>query len=66
MDMMARQRLSNDKQWAKLIRSDFDEQAIMRHDTLSRDDIDLIAGKRGGHNRQMVGMATRMEFAPDA
>ncbi|OAN46241.1 hypothetical protein A6A04_20680 [Paramagnetospirillum marisnigri] len=30
---------------------EYDERAILRHYTLSRDDIDLIAAKRGDHNR---------------
>jgi hypothetical protein len=28
-----------------------DEREIVRHYTLSRDDLDLIAGKRSGHSR---------------
>jgi TnpA family transposase len=48
---MTRQRVLSEKQWADLMRPDFDERAIVRHYTLSRDDIDLIAAKRGDHNR---------------
>ncbi|MDR3440570.1 Tn3 family transposase [Telmatospirillum sp.] len=48
---MARQRILSDRQWADLMVPDFEERAIVRHYTLSQDDIDLIAGKRGDHNR---------------
>lgn len=48
---MARQRILSDKHWAELMAADFDERTIVRHYTLSRDDIDLIAVKRGDHNR---------------
>ncbi|EME71282.1 transposase [Paramagnetospirillum caucaseum] len=48
---MARQRILSDRHWAQLMAVNFDERAIVRHYTLSRDDIDLIAGKRGDHNR---------------
>lgn len=48
---MARLRILTDGQWADLVRSECDERSIVRHYTLSRDDLDLIAGKRGDHNR---------------
>lgn len=47
---MARQRILSDKQWDQLMAAEYHERAIVRHFTLSRDDIDLIATKRGDHN----------------
>ena len=48
---MARQRILSDRYWSDLMKPVFDERAVVRHYTLSRDDVDLLAGKRGDHNR---------------
>ena len=48
---MARRQLLTDEQWARLLAPPNDEREIVRHYTLSRDDLDLIAGKRSGHSR---------------
>jgi hypothetical protein len=47
---MARRQLLTDEQWARLLAPPNDEREIVRHYTLSRDDLDLIAGKRSGHS----------------
>jgi hypothetical protein len=48
---MARRQLLTDEQWARLLAPPNDEREIVRHYTLSRDDLDLIGGKRSGHSR---------------
>lgn len=48
---MARQRILTNGQWADLLKPKCDERAIIRHYTLSREDLDQVAGKRGDHNR---------------
>ena len=48
---MARRQLLTDEQWARLLAPPNDEREIVRHYTLSRDDLDLIAGKRSGRSR---------------
>jgi TnpA family transposase len=48
---MARGRLFTDEHWASLLAPPTDEREIIRHCTLSRDDLDLIAGKRSDHGR---------------
>jgi len=48
---MARRRLFTDEQWTSLLAPPTEEREIVRHCTLSRDDLDLIAGKRSDHSR---------------
>src|SRR3546814_13439195 len=48
---MARRRLLSPEQWAGFLAAPTDERDILRHYTLSRDDLDLIAGKRTAHRR---------------
>jgi Domain of unknown function (DUF4158) len=48
---MARRQLFTDEQWASLLSPPRDEREIIRHCTLSRDDLDLIATKRSDHGR---------------
>jgi Domain of unknown function (DUF4158) len=48
---MARRQLFTDEQWASLLSPPRDEREIIRHCTLSRDDLDLIAAKRSDHGR---------------
>jgi TnpA family transposase len=55
---MARRRLLSDEQLAPLWAWASDERAIVRHYTLSRADLDLIAKKRTASNR--LGFAVLM------
>jgi hypothetical protein len=48
---MARRQLFKDEQWASLLAPPSEERKIVRHYTLSRDDLDLIAAKRSDHSR---------------
>jgi Domain of unknown function (DUF4158) len=48
---MARRQLFTDEQWASLLAPPSEERKIVRHCTLSRDDLDLIAAKRSDHSR---------------
>jgi hypothetical protein len=48
---MARRQLLTDELWARLLAPPNDEREIVRYYTLSRDDLDLIAGKRSRHGR---------------
>ena len=48
---MARRRLLSPEQWAGLLAAPTDERDILRYYTLSRDDLNLIAGKRTPHRR---------------
>ena len=48
---MARRRLFSDEHWASLLAPPTDEREVVRHCTLSRDDLDLIAGKHSDHSR---------------
>ncbi len=48
---MAWRQLFTDEQWASLLSPPRDEREIVRHCTLSRDDLDLIAAKRSDHSR---------------
>jgi Domain of unknown function (DUF4158) len=43
---MARRQLFTDEQWASFLAPPSEEREIVRHCTLSRDDLDLIAVKR--------------------
>ncbi len=48
---MARRRLFTDEHWASLLAPPTEEREIVRHCTLSRHDLDLIAVKRSDHSR---------------
>ena len=48
---MARRRLLGDEQWAALFALPACERDIVRHCTLTPDDLTLIAAKRSAHNR---------------
>ena len=48
---MPRRQLFPDEQWASLLAPPSEEREIVRHCTLSRDDLDLIAAKRSDHSR---------------
>jgi TnpA family transposase len=48
---MPRRQLFPDEQWASLLAPPSAEREIVRHCTLSRDDLDLIAAKRSDHSR---------------
>jgi TnpA family transposase len=48
---MARRQLLKDEQWASLLAPPSEERKIVRHYTLSRDDLDMIAAKRSDHSR---------------
>jgi TnpA family transposase len=52
---MARRQLLNDVQWAGLLLPPSDEREIIRHYTLSDEDLAAAACKRGDHNR--IGFA---------
>jgi TnpA family transposase len=52
---MARRKLLNDVQWAGLLLPPTDEREIVRHYTLSDEDLAVVAGERGDHNR--IGFA---------
>jgi TnpA family transposase len=52
---MARRKLLNDVQWAGSLLPPTDEREIVRHYTLSDEDLAVVAGKRGDHNR--IGFA---------
>jgi hypothetical protein len=52
---MARRRLLSDETWAAFFDPPADEREIIRHYTLTRDDLDLVGTKRSG--------ATRLGFA---
>jgi TnpA family transposase len=52
---MARRRLLNDVQWAALLSPPADEREIVRHYTLSAEDLAAVSTKRGNHNR--IGFA---------
>lgn len=52
---MARRRLLSDEAWAAFMNPPADEREIVRHYTLTRDDLDLLGTKRSG--------ATRLGFA---
>jgi hypothetical protein len=43
---MVRRQLFMDEQWTRLLAPASEEREIVRHCTLSRDDLDLIAAKR--------------------
>jgi TnpA family transposase len=48
---MVRRQLFTDEQWTRLLAPAREEREIVRHCTLSRDDLDLIAAKRSDHSR---------------
>jgi Domain of unknown function (DUF4158) len=48
---MARRQLFTHEQWASLLAPPSEEREIVRHCTLSRDDLNLIAAKRSDHSR---------------
>ncbi len=48
---MPRRQLFPDEQWGSLLAPPRKEREIVRHCTLSRDDLDLIAAKRSDHSR---------------
>ncbi len=48
---MARRRLMTDEQWAAFLGAPTDERMLVRHYTLSRDDLDIVAAKRTAANR---------------
>lgn len=48
---MARRRLLNDEQWARLLGLPSGERDVVRHCTLTPDDLALVAGKRSAPNR---------------
>ncbi len=48
---MARRRVLSDRQWIELCKPDHNERAIVRHYTLTREDLDWIGERRGAHNR---------------
>jgi hypothetical protein len=48
---MARRELLTDEQWMSLLAAPNEEREIVRHYTLSKDDIDLIATKHSDHSR---------------
>ena len=52
---MARRRLLDDVQWAGLLSPPSDEREIVRHYTLSDEDLAAAVSKRGDHNR--IGFA---------
>jgi len=52
---MARRRLLNDAQWAGFLSPPAGEREIVRHYTLSAEDLEAAASKRGDHNR--IGFA---------
>jgi TnpA family transposase len=49
--MMARRRLLTGEQWTKFLTTPIDERELIRHYTLGRDDLDIIATKRTARNR---------------
>lgn len=48
---MARRRLLTEEQWARFLAVADDERAMVRHYTLGRDDLDIIALRRMPHTR---------------
>jgi Domain of unknown function (DUF4158) len=48
---MVRGQLFTEEQWTRLLAPAREEREIVRHCTLSRDDLDLIAAKRSDHSR---------------
>jgi TnpA family transposase len=48
---MARRRLLTGEQWAKFLAVPDEERALIRHYTLGRDDLDIVATKRTARNR---------------
>lgn len=48
---MARRRLLTEDQWARLLAVPDDERAMVRHYTLGRDDLDIVALRRTPHTR---------------
>jgi TnpA family transposase len=48
---MARRRLLTDEHWARLLAPPSHEREIVQHCTLTREDLDLIGGKRTAHSR---------------
>jgi TnpA family transposase len=48
---MVRRKLFTDEQWTRLLAPAREEREIVRHCTLSRDDLDLITAKRSDHSR---------------
>ncbi|BAI73393.1 transposase [Azospirillum sp. B510] len=48
---MARRRLLTEDQWASLLAVPDDERAMVRHYTLSRDDLDIVTLRRTAHTR---------------
>ncbi|MDR6775521.1 Tn3 family transposase, partial [Azospirillum sp. BE72] len=48
---MARRRLLTEDQWARLLAVPDDERAMVRHYTLSRDDLDIVTLRRTAHTR---------------
>ena len=61
---MARRRLLTDVQWSALLSPPTDEREIIRHYTLSDEDLAAAASKRGDHNR--IGFALRSGLRPRA
>jgi hypothetical protein len=50
--MMARRRLLTGERWTKFLTTPIDERELIRHYTLGRDDLDIIATKRTARNRR--------------
>jgi TnpA family transposase len=48
---MARRRLLTTDQWATFLALPDDDRELVRHYTLSRDDLDIVVTKRAAHNR---------------
>ena len=48
---MARRRLLGDELWARHLMPSADEREIARHYTLTADDLEQVAAKRGDANR---------------
>ena len=49
---MARRRLLTEEQWASFLAVPDDERTMVRHYTLGRDDLDIVALRRTSHTRQ--------------
>jgi hypothetical protein len=54
---MAQRRLLSPLQWNGLLAPPVEEQEIVRHYTLSRADLDLIAPNQGGVHRHQIIVA---------
>jgi len=61
---MARRKSLNDAQWTGLLLPPTEEREIVRHYTLSDEDLAVVASKRGDHNR--IGFARLLLMSKNA